>query len=361
MHRIVLTGGGTAGHVTANLALIPHLQKEGWEIHYIGSHQGIERDLLAAFPFVTYHGISCGKLRRYRDLRNLTDPFRVIKGIFQSIGILRSLRPSLIFAKGGFVSVPVAIGGFFNRIPVLLHESDLSMGLANRLCAPFAKAILTTFPEAATKFPKGIQTGTPLRAELFSGDRARGLALCGFTDEKPVLLVTGGSSGAVAVNQLVRETLPSLLSSFQIVHLCGRGHLDPTLDGRQGYCQFEYQEERLPDIFAMADILISRAGSTTISEILALRKPALLIPYPSTSSRGDQIENARNMEKRQLMMPLMQEEATSEILLTKLMELWENRANYIQEMGKITDADGTEQVLKQIHRFSSISDASAGQ
>lgn len=354
MKTIVMTGGGTAGHVTANLALIPHLLNEGWAIHYIGSYAGIERTLLAAFPNIPYHAVSCGKLRRYKDIQNFIDPFRVLRGLWQSFWLLRKIRPALVFSKGGFVSVPVAVGGWLNRVPVLLHESDLSLGLANRICSRFAVAILTTFPETATHVKNGIQTGTPLRATLFSGQREKGLALCGFSDEKPVLLVTGGSSGAVAVNAAVRDALPTLLETYQVAHLCGSGNVDQGLADIPGYRQFEYLEGELADAFAMADILVSRAGSTTISEILALRKPALLIPYPSSSSRGDQIENARNLEKRGLAMALMQDELTPESLVQQLSDLWGRRAEYVARMESITDADGTLAVLEQIRKYAKV-------
>lgn len=351
MKTIVMTGGGTAGHVTANLALIPHLLEEGWDIHYIGSRTGIERTLLATFPNIPYHAISCGKLRRYKDIQNFIDPFRVLRGMWQSFWLLRKIRPALVFSKGGFVSVPVAVGGWLNRVPVLLHESDLSLGLANRICSRFAVAILTTFPETAQHVQNGIQTGTPLRAALFAGQREKGLALCGFSGEKPVLLVTGGSSGAVAVNDAVRAALPALLETYQVAHLCGAGNVDQSLTDTPGYKQFAYLEEELADIFAMADVLVSRAGSTTISEILALRKPALLIPYPSSSSRGDQIENARNLEKRGLAMALMQDQLTPESLVQHLGELWAHRAEYVIQMESITDADGTIPVLEQIRKY----------
>lgn len=354
MKTIVMTGGGTAGHVTANLALIPHLLEDGWNIQYIGSHTGIERTLLAAFPNIPYHAISCGKLRRYKDIQNFIDPFRVLRGAWQAFWLLRKIRPALVFSKGGFVSVPVAVGGWLNRVPVLLHESDLTMGLANRICAPFAAAILTTFPGTAQHVKKGIQTGTPLRAALFAGTREKGLALCGFSGEKPVLLVTGGSTGAVAVNNAVRAALPTLLPTYQVAHLCGAGNVEESLADTPGYRQFAYLEEDLADVFAIADILVSRAGSTTISEILALRKPALLIPYPSSSSRGDQIENAQDLEKRHLAVALMQDQLTPESLVRQLTDLWNRRAEYIAHMEKITDADGTLPVLQQIRKFAKV-------
>lgn len=347
--RIVLTGGGTAGHVTPNLALIPHLREAGWEIHYIGTSQGIERQLVEPVAGVTYHAVRSGKLRRYFSIRNLTDPFRVLAGALEAQRIIGALKPKVVFAKGGFVSVPVAYGAWLHRVPLVLHESDLSPGLANRLCAPVAKVVCTTFPEAAKAMgAKGICTGTPLRSELLTGRRGEGLALCGFTADKPVLMMMGGSLGAASVNAVLREALPMLIRRFQVLHVCGKGNLDAALSGTPGYCQFEYLGDELPHAYAAVDLLLSRAGSNTLSEILALRKPALLVPYPATASRGDQIENAHSLERRGLSAVLLQEQLTADSLVQALDELYARRGEYIAAMEKIGGGDGTQGVLAQI-------------
>ena len=350
MKRIVLTGGGTAGHVTPNLALIPRLLADGWDVHYIGEADGVEKRLIAAVPEVTYHSVSTGKLRRYFDVKNFTDPFKVVKGIGQASKLMKQLKPDVVFSKGGFVSVPVVYGARLHKVPVLLHESDMTPGLANKLCAPFARRILCTFPEAARGFgEKGVYTGTPIRPEILNGDREKGLATFGFTDGRPVLMVTGGSSGAQAINAAVREALPKLLESFQVLHLCGPSNTDEALLGTAGYVQCEYLDSEMADAYACANILISRAGSNTLCEILALRKPALLIPYPMGASRGDQIVNARSFEARGLSRVLMQEDMTADRLVSEVISLYRERGSLYEKMDKEPSANGVENVLREIY------------
>ena len=350
MKRIVLTGGGTAGHVSANQAIIPKLQEEGWEIHYIGTHAGIERTLIEPISGVTYHAVQSGKLRRYFDLKNFTDPFRVIAGAFQSFSIISKLKPSVVFAKGGFVSVPVVVGAWLCGVPVVMHESDITPGLANKLCKPFAKAICTTFPECAKLLgSKGVETGSPLRQQIFSGTREKGLALAGFNGSKPVLMMIGGSLGAQTVNAVLREALPELTQKFDVLHVCGKGNLDAALEGTSGYRQFEYLTDELPNAFACADVLLSRAGSNSLSEILALKKPALLIPYHS--GRGDQVLNANSLKERGLAHVMIQSELTKDSLPPAIDALWEDRELLRQRMDALPDADGTNAVLEQIHKY----------
>lgn len=347
MKRIVLTGGGTAGHVTANLALIPHLQAAGWEIHYIGSENGMERGLIEPLG-IPYHAVAVGKLRRYLDLKNLSDPFRVLKGIGQATGIIRRLKPNVVFSKGGFVSVPVVYGAMLNHVPVVLHESDLTPGLANKLCMPFAKAVCTTFPETANAVRHGVYTGTPLRDELFTGKREKGLERFNLSGKKPVMMVTGGSSGAQAINACVRQALPRLLSEFDVLHLCGKGNLDPACESTEGYRQVEYLTDGMNDAFACADLLISRAGSNTLCEILALKKPNLLIPYPKGASRGDQIENAASFEKRGLSHVLDQSQMTADVLVKCVRDLYANKDAMRARMDAEPSGNGLEKVLSII-------------
>ena len=350
MNRIVLTGGGTAGHVSPNQALIPLLQSEGWDIHYIGTKAGIERSLIEPMQGVTYHAVSSGKLRRYFDLKNFTDPFRVIAGAFQSFAIIRKLKPSVVFSKGGFVSVPVVVGAALCRVPVVMHESDITPGLANKLCKPFAKVVCTTFPECAKLLgDKGLETGTPLREAIFSGSRDRGLALAGFDGSKPVLMMIGGSLGAQSVNAVLREALPAITKKFDVLHVCGKGNLASELEGMSGYRQFEYLSDDLPDAFACADVVLSRAGSNSLSELLALRKPALLIPYHS--GRGDQLLNANSLKDRGLAHVMVQSDLNAQSLPQALDRLWEDRALLIQRMDALPNADGRQAVLDQIHRY----------
>ncbi|MBQ7825143.1 MAG: undecaprenyldiphospho-muramoylpentapeptide beta-N-acetylglucosaminyltransferase, partial [Clostridia bacterium] len=346
----VLTGGGTAGHVSPNQALIPHLEREGWEIHYIGTKAGIERTLIDPIPGVTYHAVSSGKLRRYFDWKNFTDPFRVIAGAFQSFSIIRKLKPSIVFSKGGFVSVPVVIGAALCGVPVVMHESDITPGLANKICKPFAKAVCTTFPECAKLLgSKGIETGTPLRAQIFSGKRDQGLSLSGFDGSRPILMMIGGSLGAQSVNAVLREALPELTKTFDVLHVCGKGNLSPELSSMRGYRQFEYLTDDLPHAFACADILLSRAGSNSLSEILALKKPALLIPYHS--GRGDQVLNANSLKARGLAHVMIQSDMNAQTLVSAIHALYEERALLTQRIASLPDADGTKAVLEQIHKY----------
>ena len=349
----MLTGGGTAGHVTPNLALIPPLQAAGYDVHYIGSEEGIEKQLIQKVPGVTYHGVKSGKLRRYVDLKNLTDPFRIIAGVFQSAALIRKLKPNIIFSKGGFASVPVVYGGFVNGVPVLIHESDMTPGLANKLSAPVAKKMLCTFPEAAKLAgKKGVYVGTPMRPELFTGDKKKGLERFGFDAQRPVLLVTGGSSGAQAINRALREALPQLTKAFQVLHLCGAGNLSDSLECTPNYRQVEYLEEGMSDAYAAADIVVSRAGSNTLCELLALNKPTLFIPYPLTASRGDQILNAKSVEQRHLAQVLMQEDMTTDTLVKRILQLYKERGELIENMEKEKSQDGVKNVMSYILQYS---------
>jgi len=332
---IVFTGGGSAGHVTVNLALMPHFVREGWDVHYIGSEKGIERELVAGVPQVTYHSIATGKLRRYFDWNNVKDPFRVLKGVWQAYRLMANIQPRIVFSKGGFVSVPVVAGAWMNRIPTVIHESDLTPGLANKLAIPMATKVCTTFEETGKYLHAGktVHVGAIVRKELFRGDARRGLAKCGFTSGKPVLLVMGGSLGSQRLNQAVRSQLPVLEQTFQIVHLCGKGNVEEGLSTRS-YRQFEYVTDDLPDLLAMADIVVSRAGSNSIFEFLALRKPMLLIPLSLAASRGDQIANAENFRKQGYAEVLHEESLTADTFITSVMSLYEQRDNYIAAMDR---------------------------
>ena len=321
---IVLTGGGTAGHVSLNQAIIPTLEKQGYEVHYIGSKNGIELELIRdTFPHITYHAISSGKLRRYASVKNFTDPLRVAKGLFEALFILRKLKPAVIFSKGGFVSVPVVMAGKLAGIPVVVHESDVTPGLANKIAMPFAHHIFTVFQETLKHLPseKSSCSGSIIRSELFEGKKEVGLRFCGFAGFKPVLLIMGGSQGSAVVNDAIRLNLTRLLELFDIIHLCGKGKVDDTLNGVSGYKQFEYVTKELPDLLHAANIIVSRAGSNSIFEFLALRKPMLLIPLSKQKSRGDQLLNANIFKKQGWATVLEEEEVTPTLFLATLEEL----------------------------------------
>ncbi|MDR2693872.1 MAG: undecaprenyldiphospho-muramoylpentapeptide beta-N-acetylglucosaminyltransferase [Chitinispirillales bacterium] len=352
--KILLTGGGTAGHVTPNLALIPGLKAAGFDVHYAGTHSGMERGLVekAGLP---YHCISAGKLRRYFDLKNFTDLFRIKIGFIQSLFLLIKLRPAVVFSKGGFVSCPVVWAAWLCRVPAVIHESDITPGLANRLSMPFVRKICFSFPETEARLPasKRVMTGLPVREGLFNGDAARGRELCGFDDGKPVIAVTGGSLGASAVNEAVRGGLNRLLDDFNVCHICGKGNMAP--GGRKGYRQFEYAGEELPDLFAMADIVISRAGATTLFELLALRKPALLIPLGTAASRGDQILNAESFEKLGYCKVLSQEGLTGAILAESVKRFFdEDKDRCIDAMKRTESVRAVDMVLDVIKRLAEL-------
>lgn len=349
MKTIVLTGGGTAGHVTPNVALLPYLKEAGYEVIYIGSIDGMEKKLIEDCG-IKYYGIHSGKLRRYLDAKNISDIFRVIKGIGEARRLIKKIKPDVVFSKGGFVAVPVVIGAHLNKVPVVLHESDITPGLANKLAMPFAKAVCTTFPEAVKAIPdnKGILTGTPIRDMIFNGSREKGVELCGFEDDKPVMLVMGGSQGSVKINNFIRELLPRLLPKFNVVHLCGKGNFDKTKAELQGYKQFEYVSEELPDIFAAASFVVSRAGSNAICEFLALNMPMLLIPLSLKASRGDQILNAKSFEKQGFAAVYDEDTMTSNGLFDSINNVYNNRKQYIENMKKADVSKGTKSVMEII-------------
>lgn len=349
MKKIILTGGGTAGHVTPNLALLPSLRKEEFEIHYIGSYNGIERRLIedAGIP---YDGISSGKLRRYFDIKNFSDPLRVLKGYGQAKRLMKQYRPDIVFSKGGFVSVPVVLAAKHYKIPVIIHESDMTPGLANKICIPAAQKVCCNFPETLNYLPKdkAVLSGSPIREELLTGDRLSGLQYAGLSANRPVILVIGGSLGSVTVNHAVRSILPKLLSQFQVIHICGKGNLDESLIGTSGYVQYEYVDKPLRHLFAAADLIISRAGANSICEILALRKPNILIPLSAAASRGDQILNANSFAKQGFSTVLEEEVLTSDTLYQAVSDTYKKRTAFIETMEKSTLNNAVETIMNLI-------------
>lgn len=349
MKRIILTGGGTAGHVTPNIALLPRLKELQYDIHYIGSYHGIEKELIEQFG-IPYHGISTGKLRRYFSVQNFTDPFRVVKGLNEARNLIKILKPDVVFSKGGFVSVPVVLAAKHKKVPTIIHESDMTPGLANKISLSSATRVCCNFPETLEHLPEGkaVLTGSPIRQELLSGDRYQALEFLHFTSDRPVIMVVGGSLGAVAVNEAVRSILPELLKSFQVIHLCGKGKVDESLKNLNGYAQFEYVKEELRHLFALTDIVISRAGANAICELLALHKPNLLIPLSANASRGDQLLNARSFERQGFSMVLEEEELTDEILLGAINNLYKNKDIYISAMKNSSQQNSIDTIIELI-------------
>lgn len=355
MKKIIMTGGGTAGHVTPNIALMPQLREHGYEISYIGTYQGIEKDLIEECH-VPYYGISSGKLRRYFDWKNFSDPFRVLKGYQQAKQIIRHIKPDIVFSKGGFVAVPVVMAAKHLHIPVIIHESDLTPGLANKLAIPAASKVCCNFPETIKYLPEGkaLLTGSPIRQELLSGNAQKGLTFCRFTAEKPVMMIIGGSIGSVVVNDAIRAILPKLLETFQIVHICGEGNMSADHENIKGYIQFEYVKQELCDLFAMASIVISRAGANTICELLALQKPNLLIPLSAQASRGDQILNANSFQKQGFSDVLLQEDLTDDVLYDKIMSLYRQRQQYVTKMSESSQNNAVSKIVSLIETTSKL-------
>ncbi|WP_371069819.1 undecaprenyldiphospho-muramoylpentapeptide beta-N-acetylglucosaminyltransferase [Sediminibacillus sp. JSM 1682029] len=353
--RILFTGGGTAGHVIVNLAVIPHFQKEGWKIDYIGSKNGIEKELIGRLDNVEYHEISTGKLRRYFSKENFKDPFKVLKGVLQSYRIIGKRKPSVIFSKGGFVSVPVLAAAWLRKTPAVIHESDYTPGLANKLAIPFAKKVLTTFPETIQYLPetKAEWIGAVVRDELFEGNREKGLAIADLDNSKPVLLIMGGSGGSAKINESVRGSLDELLEDYQIIHICGKNNVDPSIKKR-GYTQFEYVNEELSDLFAATDFVLSRAGSNAIFEFLALRKPMLLVPLSRNASRGDQILNANSFQKQGYAHMVEEEELTDNRLVEELKRLKQEKATILQHMRNYESREAKQQVISTIKQAGRI-------
>ena len=345
--RIVFTGGGTAGHVTPNIALIEVLQREGWQIDYVGSADSIEQVMITNLN-IPYHAVSSGKLRRYFSWKNFLDPLKIMLGSVQAYRLLRNLNPDVVFSKGGFVAFPVVVGAWLNRIPIVAHESDMSPGLANRLSFPFVNKICVTFAAAKKHFKQQEKvevTGTPIRRELFNGNAAHGLALCGFTSDVPCILVVGGSQGATIMNTCVRHALDELCQRYQVIHLCGKGKVDSNFSNRARYCQFEYANEELADFFAASDVVISRAGANALYEILALEKPHVLIPLSQKISRGDQVQNARYFQQQGISVVANEETLTPETLLAAVNEVSTHRAKVIKKIKALAIESATLKIV----------------
>ncbi|ORN91884.1 undecaprenyldiphospho-muramoylpentapeptide beta-N-acetylglucosaminyltransferase [Staphylococcus aureus] len=334
MTKIAFTGGGTVGHVSVNLSLIPTALSQGYEALYIGSKNGIEREMIESqLPEIKYYPISSGKLRRYISLENAKDVFKVLKGILDARKVLKKEKPDLLFSKGGFVSVPVVIAAKSLNIPTIIHESDLTPGLANKIALKFAKKIYTTFEETLNYLPKEKADfiGATIREDLKNGNAHNGYQLTGFNENKKVLLVMGGSLGSKKLNSIIRENLDALLQQYQVIHLTGKGLKDDQVK-KSGYIQYEFVKEDLTDLLAITDTVISRAGSNAIYEFLTLRIPMLLVPLGLDQSRGDQIDNANHFADKGYAKAIDEEQLTAQILLQELNEMEQERTRIINKM-----------------------------
>lgn len=349
---IALTGGGTAGHVMPHLAMLEDFRQAGWRVIYIGS-KGIEKELMSQQNGVDFHTISSGKLRRYFSWENFADLFRVFGGTVQSIILMLRKRPKVIFSKGGFVSVPVAVAAWTLRIPVVSHESDLTPGLATKIITRFAARIFYSFPETEKFLPKRKSelVGLPIRADLFSGDRLEGARLCGFSSDManlPTILVMGGSLGAQKINDCLEKCLPDLVKTFKVVHITGKGKGISFVHPH--YKAFEFVKDELKHLFALTDLVIARAGANSIFEFLALQKPMLLIPLES-GSRGDQIDNAKNFANQGWAEILAEKDLSKDTLMQSVQNL-QNCADEIREAQKRAQvASAREKIMYRLKQW----------
>lgn len=349
--KILFTGGGSSGHVTPNLALIPKFQREDWQVIYVGSTNGIEKQIISRLN-IPYFSIPTGKLRRYFSWQTFIDPFKILAGLCKACFICFKEKPNVIFSKGGFVSVPIVIASWLNRIPVIIHEADLTPGLANKLSTPFATKICVTFSISEKYYAKNkvVFTGLPIRAQLLQGNAEMGRAFCGFKPEKPIILVAGGGLGAIAINLVLREKLPKLLQQYQIVHLCGKGKTDAKYNDVSGYKQFEYLNEEYSNILACADLIVSRAGANSLYEMLSLKKLHILIPLPLSASRGDQIHNANYFAKQGMSEVIIQENLTADLLQEKIHHILLHKDDYYQSLNQLKLPDSVELIYHLINQ-----------
>ncbi len=333
--KIIFTGGGSAGHVTLNLALIPIFLQAGWKVVYIGSYNGIEKELIEKISDVKYIPILTGKLRRYFSWQNFIDIIKIPLGILQAIWIIFKQKPDIVFSKGGFVSFPVVFAAKINGVKCVMHESDVTPGLANRMSLPFVQKFFTTFEDTIQYVKDNSKVdyvGPVLSDRLINGTKEKACNICGFDEKLPIIMVIGGSLGAKSLNEAIRNNLMQLLSKYQIIHICGKGQLIKDIDIK-GYKQFDYVTDELKDFMAAADVVISRAGSNSIFELLSLYKPMILVPLSGASSRGEQMLNAKSFQSKGYCEIIKDDELSEDnLLISTLEKVWMNRKNYINNM-----------------------------
>ena len=313
--KIVLTGGGTGGHVVPNISLLPILKKHFSEICYIGSN-GIEKKIVTESSNIKFYEIGAVKRDNAHKIKNLLLPFKLLKVVREAGKILDEIRPDVVFSKGGYVSLPVCVAAAFRKIPIISHESDLSLGRANKIIYTLSSSFCTTFERTTEGLKKAVFTGAPIRESLRHGDKKRGREITRLSRDLPFIMFVGGSTGASFLNEIVYQNLDALTSRYNIIHVTGKGK------GRKivhaNYYQVEYASN-IEDLYAISDVVVSRAGSGVIYELLSLNKKMILVPLPkSTSSRGDQVENARYFKEKYNTSVIFQDEMSITRLLNEI-------------------------------------------
>ena len=345
--RAVVTGGGSAGHVIPALPVIEALQGKGWEVSFIGSDSGLEERLVT--PLGTpFFSVRTGKLRRYFSLANVTDALKIPLGVLQTFLILGRLEPHVVFSKGGFVAFPVVFAAWLRRIPVVAHESDLTPGLANRLSLPFVATLCVSFEGTRVSARRVVHSGTPIRDALLNGNAERGFDAAGLPGNRPMLVVVGGSLGAQRLNQVTRAALPGLTETFEVLHVCGAGHLDPHLENTPGYAQREFVADGWGDILATAALVVSRSGANALHELLTLGKPNLLVPLPTTASRGDQIDNAAYAAERGYSTVLPEADLTPETLVAAARAVLDALEAWRTRLAEFEAPDATDLIVAEL-------------
>ena len=342
MKKIIFTGGGTGGHIMPNIAIMEEI-KNDFKIAYIGSKNGMEKDIIKNVP---YFEITTCKLKRSLNLSNLLIPFKLIKGYFDAKKILKKEKPDLVFSKGGYVSVPVIYASKSLKIPVISHESDYTLGLANKLTSKIAKAVCTSFEDTAKSLKNGVYTGSPIRKELLNGNKDKIKNKLYLKQNLPTLLIVGGSLGSKTINEIVEKQKKELCKKFNVVHITGK---NSKTKSDKNYNAVEYTSQ-IGDFYDLADVVITRGGSNVLFELLALKKPMLIVPLEK-GSRGDQMLNANIFEKQHLALVARESELLKDenLLLTKLEQLLKNKNEYVKNM-KTKQIVGNKRIVEQIKK-----------
>lgn len=345
MKTIVLTGGGTAGHVTPHLALLPELKKHFQKIIYIGSN-AVEKEIISQKTDLQFYEINSVKFVRRHLFKNFLLPLKLIKAKKQALNLLKKIKPDVIFSKGGYVSVPVVLAGKQLKTPIVCHESDLSVGLANKIGARCAETVCTTFKQTADNIgTKGVFSGSPILAKDLTLNQSQAKERLKIKTSLPILLVTGGSLGSVSINNTVISALNDLAKKFFVIHVTGKGNKTPVVS--PNYLQIEFAQN-LPLLISASDIVVSRAGSNTIFELAYAKKPMLLIPLPKGTSRGDQVENALYFQKQNIAKVLLQENLTPQRLTSEIESLYKERQKLVNALSAQKLTNGTTPIINAI-------------